>query len=935
MTMTSFQGPYRLHGRAAETAAVDGLLGRTRAGGGGALLLTGPPGSGRTALVTHAVRAFRHGGAARPAGGGPGTVLAVRAVAAERDLPHSGVHALLCRAAGRLSVRARDVLRAGLAPGDFLELLNKLAAAGPLLVCVDDAHHWDEASRAALGFAARRLGPAHPVAVLLTTETPGAPGRPGASGAGTPEFAGLPALRLGPLGAQASAALLDDVLPGGARPAVREELLADAGGNPKLLTELAAARGPGPAGDGGPPAAPGPAGSLLARYAAEAGALPADTRLLLLLAAADHVLRGGGGSGGRLLAAARSTGLDAGRLEPAERAGLVRTDGGRVRFDPPVLARIVHDAAPLAARRAAHAVLADVLDGAPHRLLRLRHRAAAATGPDAACAAALADAAHAGRDHREAAAALAEAAAISADDDARVARLAAAAERAWQAGHPHTARDLLARARTLPADEAVRGRAELVRGELELRDGPSDDAHAALLLAAGLLAPTDREHAVAALLGAADAAWATGDVPAYLAALDRAARLGPLPALLGDYGAGMHALMSGRFTEARPLLHRALARAAGEEDPVRLLRAGGAALVLGDVPAARSVGARALAAARARGLDTVVPQALEYLAYGELRAGQYARARAHARAGLAAAGQAGQRNTAAQLHGVLAMAASVLGPVEECAAHAKAAAAIAGPHGLDLPATLATWAVARADLACGRPREAAARLGPLVRPGPRRGHLAVRMMAAPCFVEASAQTGAEAEAVAVLEEFTGWAAWTTDPQATAQLARCRAVLTDAEAADELYERALVCHDRAAGDFERARTQLLYGKALRRRRRPLEAREHLWDALVGFERCGAAAWQEQARAELRATGDAVRAAVPGPLSALTPQQSRIARYVAEGATNREIAERLSVSPRTVDYHLRNVFAALGVRSRVELARVVDRAGEWPQEHVGGG
>ncbi|MEV5342402.1 helix-turn-helix transcriptional regulator, partial [Streptomyces sp. NPDC052676] len=116
------------------------------------------------------------------------------------------------------------------------------------------------------------------------------------------------------------------------------------------------------------------------------------------------------------------------------------------------------------------------------------------------------------------------------------------------------------------------------------------------------------------------------------------------------------------------------------------------------------------------------------------------------------------------------------------------------------------------------------------------------------------------------------------------------------------------------------------------RRPREARDRLGAALVGFERCGAHVWAEQARAELRANGAAApgpapgggAATGPGALARLTPQQWRIARYVAQGATNREVARSLSVSTRTVDYHLRNVFAALGVRSRVELARLVERA-----------
>ncbi|MYR37945.1 LuxR family transcriptional regulator, partial [Streptomyces sp. SID4944] len=148
----------------------------------------------------------------------------------------------------------------------------------------------------------------------------------------------------------------------------------------------------------------------------------------------------------------------------------------------------------------------------------------------------------------------------------------------------------------------------------------------------------------------------------------------------------------------------------------------------------------------------------------------------------------------------------------------------------------------------------------------------------------------------------------------------------ADEADARYAEALAHHDRAGGDFERARTLLLYGQWLRRRRRTREARTPLRDALVAFQRCSARAWAERAGGELRAAGEPVAGAVRdtgggGVLSALTPQQQRIARCVAEGATNREVALRLSLSPRTVDHHLRNVFAALSVRSRTELARLL--------------
>ncbi|KAF4407249.1 hypothetical protein GCU69_20645 [Streptomyces lycii] len=429
----------------------------------------------------------------------------------------------------------------------------------------------------------------------------------------------------------------------------------------------------------------------------------------------------------------------------------------------------------------------------------------------------------------------------------------------------------------------------------------------------------------------------------------------------------MTAVMSGRFDDGVKPLRRVIEQAARDDDPRRLIRAGVAALVLGEVAAACELNTRALAAARVRGLATLVPKALEHLVYAELRAGRHTRAHAHALEGLRAASGAGQRNCAAHHHAALAMTAATRGDTAECEEHARAAAAVASPHGLGVAAGLATWALARADLGRGLPREALARLRPLIGPGPGCGHFALRMIAMPCLVEAAVLAGEPETARAVLPEFELWTAVTADPQALPQLTRCRALLAVADeaaageqgsaqpdgtagsgaarsgvtengapgsgvtgsGAEALFDHALELHDIADGDFERARTQLLYGKALRRKRRPGLAREHLRDALVAFERCRAGAWVEQTRAELRATGETSGAADdPEAVRLLTPQQLRIARCVAEGATNREVAVRLSVSPRTVDHHLRNVFSALGIRSRVELARLLthSRAGD---------
>ncbi|WPO76436.1 LuxR C-terminal-related transcriptional regulator [Streptomyces sp. KN37] len=1003
--LTTVTGPLRIYGRSAQLHAVDALLTGVREGRGGALVLAAAPGLGRSTLLAHAVRSFR---SLRS-----GTVLSTRAVPAESLIPYSGVHSLWCTGA------APRPLPEG--PGAVLAVVRELAGGRPLLVCVDDAHLWDAASRAALGYAARRLGGPHPVGLILSVA---------ACRADDPQLAALPVVHLDPLAPAETAALFDDLTRGVADTVVRGELLQAAGGNPGTLRALVAALTPQQLAGRVPLPRRLCAGSVPAYGGVDPAELPYDTAELLLLAAAAHEpgAAAAGADAEVVLRAGAAAGLDDASLLPAEAAGLVRRTADRIRFDAPGLRRSLYAGAAPVRRRAAHRLLASVLDDSrTSSLLRLLHCALATEGSDARLATALAAAADApgtAPSHALRAAALSAAADLTEPPRERALRRAAAAHHARLAGRPARARELLAVAQSESTDARVRGAVELTRGQLALDDGPVTDAREALLLAADLLAPHDPQRAREARLGAMAAAWDMGDAEAYLAALgtppdteayaaaldtpqdteatrpapagadhraekarpdesltegsppekrlpeespaegllaeeplpekplaDGSAPGKPLPkeplaeesapekpsaeqppiqeppteeTLAEEYRAAMSIVMRGRLGAASRGLRGVVARGQGAEEPSRLLRAGVAALVVGDLAAASRINARALAAARASGTEIHVPKALEYLAYAELRAGRHARARAHAEDGLRAARRTGQRNIAAQHHAILALVASMEGEDEAVAGHAAAAARTADRHGLAQAATLVQWALARVDLGRGRAPEAAARLAPVVRPGPRRGHFAVRMLAVPCFVEAASLAGEADSARVCVEEFAAWAAQGADPQAPAQLARCHALLAAPEDGDALYRVALARHELVGGDFESARTQLLYGKWLRRRRRPGEARGRLRDALVSFERCGARAWAEQARAELRATGEARAAEPPGGLSGLTPQQLRIARCVAEGATNREVARRLSVSPRTVDHHLRNVFALLGVRSRVELSRLVARS-----------
>jgi DNA-binding CsgD family transcriptional regulator len=188
-------------------------------------------------------------------------------------------------------------------------------------------------------------------------------------------------------------------------------------------------------------------------------------------------------------------------------------------------------------------------------------------------------------------------------------------------------------------------------------------------------------------------------------------------------------------------------------------------------------------------------------------------------------------------------------------------------------------------------------------------------------VEAAARSGnrdAAKTALKQLEERTRVAG--TD-WALGIEARSRALLSDGEAADALYREAIDCltHTRIAVHVARAR--LLYGEWLRRQGRRLDAREQLRAAYQAFGDMGAQAFAERARGELLATGETVRKRTVETLDELTPQEAQIARLARDGHTNAEIGAQLFISPRTVEYHLRKVFAKLGIDSRRDLRKVL--------------
>ncbi|MFF4126660.1 AAA family ATPase [Microbispora rosea] len=923
-----------LRGRDKESHALCALVDQAGAGAGGCLLLLGGPGAGKTALLDLAV-AHAAAGASDDQGF---LVLRTQGVRGETHLPYAGLHALLRPLADRLEAAGAgphadpaaagsrmlaEALRTGVAaeglalPAALLRLLQ--TAGRPVLVCADDLQWLDAPSRQAICFVARRAVTV-PVAVLLASAEPGT-----ASG-------GLPPLPLAPLDERASLQVLDDLVPAGLPGDLRAALVRAARGNPLALAELAGAltdahhKGSAP-----PPETPPRSGRLWRAYADRLRGLPADTADLVLLIAADP------GIDAVTLVRAAEARSGLAPLEAAENAGVVvESPGGGFDLADPILRHVAYAEASLARRRAAHRLLASLLDGVSggehQRLRRAWHRAAALDGPPGQLAEelvrALAATPRAAAAFPEPFRVLERAAELTGQGEAKAARLAAAARHAWQAGQPQRARSLLSRIDTLAAGVEVRGRAELVRGSLELRAGTTGSACDTLLAAAERLLRTDREQAVRALVRAGEASYLAGDNRRFLTIARRAETLrrpgdDHVTRLALEYLAGMAATFRGRHREATASLRRVATGVMAPPSagsPSTLVWGGVANLLLGNGAEALTLASRAVEMARAHGAVASMPQMLEILIQAQLWSGRYDAVAANATDGLRLAQETGRATSGAQHLAWLAFTAAVAGDEETCVLRAARAVELAAAHGVSVAEALGTLALAHLDVAANRHGDAVNRLRAVARTG---DPLVVRVMATPLLVESAVRTGDIAQARDALVVLDRWADSTRDPDRLALAARCHALLAPPAEAAERFAEALELHRQGACAFETARTRLLYGGILRRSRRPGAAREHLHGALETFERYGARLWSEHARAELRAAGESVRPSgsrsEAGRL--LTAQQFQIATLVAEGATNREVAARLFISPRTVEHHLRNIFARLGVRSRVELTRLL--------------
>ena len=902
-----------LHGRAQECAVVDRMIEAARTGSSDVLVVRGEAGVGKSALLDHVAATEGM------------TVLRATGVEAESELSYAALHQLLHPVLGhatQIPAPQSAALRGafGLHDGQperfrvalaVLSLLAEAAEERPLLCLVDDAQWLDRPSTDALLFCARRLE-AEGV-VLLFAARDGEP----------PSFdaPGLADLRLAGLPDDAAAELLAACAPAGLAPAVRDELVRLTRGNPLALTELPGALDPAQLAGRRSLSDPLPLTRAVEQaYLRRVRLLPPDTQVLLDVAAAEDA-----GNVAAVLAAAAALGHPAEALDEAERAGLVAVTADGLKFRHPLVRSAIYGAATYSRRRSVHRALADVLDTDEQRDRRAWHRAAAVIGTDESAAVELEHAAQRARDRgapATAGAALARAAELTPEAGMRAGRLLAAAVAFRDGGSLDRMGALLDAAALLGRDPVHRADVAYQRAHLERVSGVLVRAYELLVPAIDEVAPVDPARAARMLAIAGLVAADAQDLPRLREAAARAERLAPPDGAVPfdtQWVRGVCAVMSGDAARATPLIIDAAEHARRRGHPGDLLLAGTATMFLGDDLLCAELFARGIQVARRLGTPAGLAVLLGPAAMVDMWNGRFASAAADATEGVRFAELVGAPNLATLGRGVLAWVEAVQGRPEPSRAHAASALGPALDHGYAAAASVATWALGLAELGAGRPEEALSTLLPLATPGSGRHHVTVALCACGDLVEAAQRAGETAAVTASLEALERLATATGQRWAGAVATRCRAVLGDADA-DEGFIAALDLHAGSTRPFEHARTALLYGEHLRRQRRRADARPHLRAALETFSRLGAEPWAARARGELRASGETARRRDPSAVTQLTPQELQIVRIVTTGATNREVATQLFLSPRTVDYHLRKVFLKLGLSSRAELARV---------------
>ena len=906
-----------LFGRERELAAVGELLDGV-AGRGAALLVRGRAGMGKSSLLA-AARAAASWRRMK--------TLTVAGTRLEADLPFAGLHQIVqpfMEGVGGLPAPQRDaVLTAfGMSPGTgpnllfvalgTLKLLASAAARDPLVLLADDAQWLDAASSEVLAMIARRLERT-PVVLVAAVRT----------GYQTPlTSAGLGELDLHPLEPAAARTLLD-ASAGPLTSAEREQVLADAEGNPLALMELPGPLRAGRAGYGGMLSTLPTLTSRLERaFAPRDHDLSAVTRTLLLIAAASD-----GDDLGEVLAAGAAAGVrhaSAEALAPAAAADLIHITGSVFRFPHLLVRSAVYYEAALAERHAAHAALAGVLACQPERAAW--HAAATVTRPDETVAGKMELAARRALRHGGVVAALAaaeRAVALTADPTLRGGRLLRAAELARDVGRVEAARGLVARARPLRLRSADRTR--LVWLDQATDPCRPNDA-AGLRRLAGLAgqASKERDHDLAlSILDTAALACLEVGHDEDLRQLVIAA-IEAVPALSGS-PRSLSALALADLDGQSAVIIAGVSRleqCAGHDvtDADDSLAAGVAATIAGDPETGASFLASAITPLRAQGRLRLLARALVVQAWGATCRSDWPVAMPAAEEGIRLARETEQpvfvtmglcsQLTLAALRGDADAAGSLALRVERQLAP--------GHTGYGVAAVQAARGLSA--LGAGRYEAAYEHLRHTFTPGDLACHYVQRCWAVADLAEAAVHSGHREQARAHVSEAARAAERTPSPFLQAGLAYARLMLVGADEAERHFETA-VNVELASWPFFRARAQLAYGAWLRRQRRITESRRPLRAACTAFDALGTAPWAKRARQELRAAGQADLAARPAEAGVLSPQERQIAEMAARGMSNREIGQQLYLSHRTVATHLYRIFPKLGITSRFQMPQAL--------------
>jgi DNA-binding CsgD family transcriptional regulator len=877
---------------------------------GQALVLRGEPGIGKSRLLSEIAQAARARGL---------IVLTTTGVQSEAHLPFAGLHQLLRPVRGRaaeLPAVQRAALDAAfgltheIAPEHYriamaaLDLVSEVATDAPVLLVAEDAQWLDRPTSDVLAFLARRIE-SDPI-VLLAAAREGYPS--------VLADAGLPEYRLAALDDATAAVLLDGTAPHLSLVA-RTQVLREAAGNPLALLELPAVIG-GHLDEqwvsGGLPLTE----RLERAFAGRVADLPDATRLVLLVAAlsdgdaVSEILQAAGAIAG--------AGLDLEAAVPAVEAGIVELDLQTLRFRHPLIRSAVAQHAGLADRRRAHEALATVLEHQPDR--RAWHRAALLTGEYEEIALELEEAAARARQRGAITVAVSATwrAAELGEPGSRSRRLLAAAGLAVEMGRPDVVEPLLREVNRLDLGELERARVTWVEETALTRPLGNIERFKSLIVAAERAgASGDHDLHVDLLWLVASRAWWVDPGPeARQLLIDASRRLGDanaedprvfaIHAYADPWGnaAGVLARLTGAASDARL-----------DTDAARFF--GPAALVVG----AFDLGADFLAAAvdglRTEGRLGHLPRLLTLYASMAARLGDWDVAITLAEESKRLAEELAEPQWAAAADTAIALVAAMRGDDQKAERLAAQAELVAESVGANITMAFAQFGKVLAALATARHADAYAYAERLFDPGDSAYHPVISAWLIADLAEAARHVDRLDDARARVGQVEASAGDRPGTWIALALRHARALLAEPDEAGARFDEALAS-ELTRWPFQRARIQLAHGRWLRRQRRVAESRAALRAARDTFDALGCTPWGEQARRELRASGERSRRRVPEVRDQLTAQELQIAQLAAQGLSNREIGQRLFLSHRTISTHLYRVFPKLGITSRGELS-----------------